>query len=64
MVHLFAPKGIPEDIVARLNAAMVKSLSEPAVRAKFAELGLDITSLDQQAPDYLAKLHGDAIEKW
>jgi hypothetical protein len=51
-----------EGIVAKLNAAMVKSLSEPAVRAKFAELGLDIVSRDQQAPDYLAKLCGDEIE--
>jgi tripartite-type tricarboxylate transporter receptor subunit TctC len=61
---LFAPKGTPEGIVAKLNDAMVKSLSEPAVRAKFAELGLDIASRDQQAPDYLAKLHGDEIEEW
>src|SRR5262249_24316002 len=38
---LFAPKGTPKDIVAKLNDAMVKSTSEPAVRARFTELGLD-----------------------
>jgi tripartite-type tricarboxylate transporter receptor subunit TctC len=34
---LFAPAGTPEDAVARLNAAAVKALAEPAVLAKLAE---------------------------
>lgn len=35
---LFAPARLPPDILARLNAAMVKVLGDPAVIAKFAEL--------------------------
>jgi tripartite-type tricarboxylate transporter receptor subunit TctC len=34
---LFAPAGTPADVVARLNAAAVKALADPAVLAKMAE---------------------------
>ena len=36
---LFAPKGSPPDIIARLNAAAVTALADPTVRARFASLG-------------------------
>ena len=38
----FAPKGTPKDIIAKLNGAMVEALADPAIKAKFAELGLDV----------------------
>jgi tripartite-type tricarboxylate transporter receptor subunit TctC len=61
---LFAPKGTPKDAIARLNGAMVQVLAEPAVRARFAELGLDVASRDQQKPEGLAAFHKAEIEKW
>jgi len=60
----FAPKGTPKDVVARLNDAMVRVLNEPAVRARFAQLGLDMASPEQQRPEGLATLHKAEIEKW
>src|SRR6266567_2912869 len=36
----FAPKGTPKEVIAKLNGAMVQVLGDPAVRARFAELGL------------------------
>jgi len=60
----FAPKGTPKDIVAKLNAAMVQALAEPSVKARFADLGLDIASREQQAPEGLAAFHKAEIEKW
>jgi tripartite-type tricarboxylate transporter receptor subunit TctC len=48
---LFAPKGTLKDAIAKLNGAMVQVLAEPAVRARFAELGLDVASRDQQTPE-------------
>ena len=39
---LWAPKGTPKEIIAKLNAAAVQALSEPTVRQRFAELGLDM----------------------
>jgi tripartite-type tricarboxylate transporter receptor subunit TctC len=61
---LFAPKGTPKDIVAKLNGAMVQALADPAVRARLADLGLDIASREQQAPEGLAAYHKAEIEKW
>ncbi len=60
----FAPKGTPKDVVAKLNAAMVESLADPAIRARFAELGLDIASREQQTPQGLAAFQKAEIEKW
>jgi tripartite-type tricarboxylate transporter receptor subunit TctC len=60
----FAPKGTPKDVIAKLNGAMVEALADPAVRARFAELGLDVASREQQAPEGLAAFHKAEIEKW
>ena len=38
----FAPKGTPKEVVARLNGAMMQALADPAVRARFTDLGLDV----------------------
>src|SRR6478672_4596048 len=50
----WAPKGTPKDIIARLNGAMREVLADPATKAKFAELGLDVASAEQQTPQGLA----------
>ena len=60
----FAPKGTPKDIIAKLNGAMVESLADPAVAKRFAELGLDVASREQQTPEGLAAFHKSEIEKW
>jgi tripartite-type tricarboxylate transporter receptor subunit TctC len=61
---LWAPKATPTDIVAKLNAALVEALAEPAVSQRFTELGLDIPPRIQQTPDFLAAHHRAEIEKW
>src|SRR5262245_25729698 len=61
---VFAPKGTPKDVIARLNGAMVQVLADPAVRARFSELGLDVASTEQQTPDGLAAFHKAEIDKW
>ena len=53
---LWVPKGTPKDIIARLNAAMTQLLAHPPVRDRFAELGIQITPLDQQSPEALARV--------
>ena len=61
---LFAPKGTPRDIVAKLNAAAVDALAEPAVRERLAGLGQQIVPRDEQTPEALAAFHKAEIEKW
>jgi tripartite-type tricarboxylate transporter receptor subunit TctC len=60
----FAPKGTPSDVIAKLNGAMVQALADPAVRARFTDLGLDVASREQQTPEGLAAFHKAEIEKW
>jgi tripartite-type tricarboxylate transporter receptor subunit TctC len=60
----FAPKSTPKDIIDKINSAMVQVLADPAVRARFAELGLDVASREQQTPEGLAAFQKAEIEKW
>jgi tripartite-type tricarboxylate transporter receptor subunit TctC len=61
---LFAPRATPKDVIARLNGAMMQALADPAMKARFAELGLDVAAREQQTPDGLAAFHKAEIEKW
>jgi tripartite-type tricarboxylate transporter receptor subunit TctC len=61
---LFAPKGTPKDIIAKLSSAMAQALVDPALGARLAELGLDVASPEQQTPKGLAAFHKAEIEKW
>jgi len=61
---LFAPKGTPKEAIGRLNAAMVQALADLAVKARIADLGLDIASREQQTPEGLAAFQKAEIEKW
>jgi len=60
----FAPKGTPPDAIAKLNGAMVQALADPALRAKFANFGLDVAAREQQTPEGLAAFQKAEIEKW
>jgi tripartite-type tricarboxylate transporter receptor subunit TctC len=61
---LFAPKGTPADIIARLNAAAVTALADPNVRKRLEDLGQEIPPPEQQTPQALAALVKADIEKW
>ncbi len=61
---IWVPKGTPKDVVAKLNAAIVEALADPAVRQRLGDLGQEIPSRDQQTPEALAAYHKAEIEKW
>ena len=61
---LWAPKGTPKDVIAKLNTAMVDALADPAVRARLADLGQELPARDRQTPEALAAYHKAEIEKW
>ena len=60
----WAPKGTPKDIIAKLNAATVEALADPAVQKRFVEFGLDIAPREQQTPEGLAAFQKAEIDKW
>jgi tripartite-type tricarboxylate transporter receptor subunit TctC len=60
----WAPRGTPKDIIAKLNAATVEALADPAIRKRFTELGLDVAPRAQQTPEGLAAFQKAEIEKW
>jgi tripartite-type tricarboxylate transporter receptor subunit TctC len=61
---LWAPKGTAKDIIAKLNAALVATLADPVVQKRFDELGVQITTPDQQTPDTLRSLQKAEAERW
>jgi len=61
---LWAPKGTPADIIAKLDKAAVTAMADPAVQKRFAELGLDMPPRDQQNPQALGALQRAEIKKW
>jgi tripartite-type tricarboxylate transporter receptor subunit TctC len=61
---LWVPKGTPRDAVAKLNATMTQVMSDPQVRQRFAELGIQITPHDQQSPEALRAYQKAEAERW
>jgi tripartite-type tricarboxylate transporter receptor subunit TctC len=61
---VFAPKGTPESIIAKLHGAVVAALADPEVRRRLADLGRDIFPREQQTPEALAALQQADIYKW
>lgn len=61
---IWAPKGVPAAVVAKLSAAIVDSLADPAVQKRLADLGQEIPPPSQQTPEGLGAHHKAEIEKW
>jgi len=61
---LWAPKGTPVDIIAKLNAAVTQALADPAVRARLQQIGQEIYPRDKQTPAALAAHHQAEVDKW
>jgi tripartite-type tricarboxylate transporter receptor subunit TctC len=61
---IFAPKGTPKPIVAKLNDAINKALNDDGVRKRLLDLGSVIPKPDERTPEALAALVKSEIAKW
>jgi tripartite-type tricarboxylate transporter receptor subunit TctC len=61
---IWAPKGTPKSVVARLNAAAVDALADPAVRKRLSDIGQEIFPREQLTPEGLRTYHAAEIERW
>jgi tripartite-type tricarboxylate transporter receptor subunit TctC len=61
---LWAPKGTPVDVIAKLNGAIRDALADPAVRGIMTDLGQAIPPPEEQTPDALGALQRREIDKW
>jgi len=61
---MWLPKGTPQEIVTKLNAAMVEALGDPGVKKQMENLGLEMPPQDQLTPEALGARQKAEIAKW
>ena len=61
---IFAPKGTPEAVVARLSQAVTAAVSDPTVLKRLGDLGADIPDAQGASPAALAALVKRENERW
>jgi tripartite-type tricarboxylate transporter receptor subunit TctC len=61
---LFAPKGTPPDVLAKLSGALRKALADEATRKRLLDLGADLSDTASQTPEGLAKLVQSEVARW
>jgi len=61
---LWAPKGTPSEIIAKLNAAAIATLQDPDVRRRLEDLGQDLPTPAEMAPAAFAAFHKEEYARW
>jgi tripartite-type tricarboxylate transporter receptor subunit TctC len=61
---IWAPKGTPKPTIAKLNAAVVSALADPAVHKRLTDIAQDIFPREELTPEALYAYHKAEIEKW
>ena len=61
---IWAPKGTPKEVMAKLTAAIQEALADPQVRTRFEALGQEIPEPAQQTPQALRAYHEAEIKLW
>jgi tripartite-type tricarboxylate transporter receptor subunit TctC len=61
---LFAPKGMPDDIIAKVNAATVGALADPIIHKRLNDDGFDVFPREKQNPASLAAMQNADAGKW
>lgn len=59
---LMAPRGTPPAVVAKLNDALVKTVSQPQVKEQFANIGVEVFT--QPSPEAFRRFLDEEIVRW
>jgi tripartite-type tricarboxylate transporter receptor subunit TctC len=61
---LYAPKGTPKPVIDKLSQALQAALKDPAVKARFAELGAQPVPTDKAQPEALRAHLKEEIDRY
>ena len=61
---MWAPKGTPAAAIAKLNAAIVETLSDTALQKRLEQIGQYVVPREKQTPEALAELQKAEFAKW
>src|SRR3954466_704021 len=61
---IWAPKGPPKDVIARLNAAIAGALADPTVQKRLADVGQELPTPEQMTPEGFGAFHRAEMDKW
>lgn len=61
---LWAPKGTPPEVIARLNAAAIATIQDPDVRRRLEDLGQDLPTPAEMAPAAFSAFLRDEYARW
>ena len=60
----FMPKGTPEPIIRKLNAAAIATLDTPSVQQRLGAVAATVVASERRSPEYLRKFVDSEIDKW
>jgi len=61
---VWAPKGTPKEVIAKLNAAIAGALADPTVQKRLADIGQELPTKEQMTPEGFGAFHKAEMEKW
>ena len=63
-IGLWAPKGTPKDVIAKINAAVTAAHADEATRQRLRDQGVEPPPRELQTPEAFGAFHKAEVEKW
>lgn len=61
---LYAPKGVPAPILAKLREAVLKAQGDPAVAKRFVDIGGAVPPPEKRGAEYMTRLVAGEVSRW
>lgn len=61
---LYAPKGVPEPILAKLRAAVLKAQEDPVLEKRFTDIGGAVPPIEKRGGHYMTQLVASEVTRW